>query len=495
LREALLEEEVRQLRSMVRDLSAKVDQLSVDRSQGATGSAGVQPGGASGAVPARPGGPIGLPDISASTGGSAAPRGPLEPRRTSRFDMPGLQLDLPLVGSFGPGFQLQTPDSEFVFQFHDLTQFDGRFYLQGGQQPVHSTFVIPRQWYIFSGRLTRPLEYYVALAEGIDNVNLLDAYLNIDFFDSKLQFKVGRYKTPFTYEFYNLGINSLTTPERSLFFNNFGLNRDLGMMAYGRLLENRFDYAVGIFNGTRNGYVDTNDAKDVSALVNFRPWGSNEGSLLENFSFGGSVDFGNQFNVPVPQVFRTNVATTGNLAIGPEFLELNNNVRESGDRAFWAMHLAYFYRHLSLISEWESGFQSYAFANTPIYHKRIPVQSYYVTAGYFLTGETASGRGVVRPRRNFDLRKGKYGPGAVEVIGRFNPLNIGRQIFTAGLADPNLWTNQLYTVDLGLNWYWNQFVKVYLGWQHAAFGDPVLFAPGRMQLTSDQFWLRFQVYF
>jgi hypothetical protein len=32
-------------------------------------------------------------------------------------------------------------------------------------------------------------------------------------------------------------------------------------------------------------------------------------------------------------------------------------------------------------------------------------------------------------------------------------------------------------------------------WQHAGFGDPVLFAPGRMQATSDQFWLRFQVYF
>jgi hypothetical protein len=64
-----------------------------------------------------------------------------------------------------------------------------------------------------------------------------------------------------------------------------------------------------------------------------------------------------------------------------------------------------------------------------------------------------------------------------------------------GLADPNLWTNQLHTIDLGVNSYWTQFVKVYLGWQHAAFGNPVLFAPGRMQLTSDPFWLRFQVNF
>jgi phosphate-selective porin OprO/OprP len=90
---------------------------------------------------------------------------------------------------------------------------------------------------------------------------------------------------------------------------------------------------------------------------------------------------------------------------------------------------------------------------------------------------------------------GKVGPGAVALIGRYNPLNIGHQVFTSGLADPNLWTNQLYTVDLGVNWYWTQYIKVYIGWQHAGFGNPVLYAPNRWQLTSDQFWLRFQLFF
>ena len=199
--------------------------------------------------------------------------------------------------------------------------------------------------------------------------------------------------------------------------------------------------------------------------------------------------------MPVPTILRTNVATTGNLAIGPEFLAFNSNVREQGDRAFWALHLAYYYRHLSLISEWESGFQDYALLNRLDYRTHLPVQSYYVSAGYFLTGETVSGRGVLKPIRNFDLRKGKFGLGAIELVSRFNYLNIGRQIFTNGLADQNLWTNQLSTIDVGMNWYWTQYLKLYVGWQHAGFGDPVLYAPGRMQLTSDQFWLRFQVYF
>ena len=86
-REAQLEDEVQQLKAMVRDLSARLDQISNRLPQPATersGAAadGVTGGAADAAGSPRAGGPVGMPDISASTGGSAAPRGPLEPRRS-----------------------------------------------------------------------------------------------------------------------------------------------------------------------------------------------------------------------------------------------------------------------------------------------------------------------------------------------------------------------------------------------------------------------------
>jgi len=495
-REAELQDEVRQLKEMVRELSTRVEQLSAER---ATMPPVPPADGASVPdIPALPaagpgGGPFGPPDVSSAAGGSAAARGPLDPRRTTRFNMPGVSANLATNGVFGPGFQLQTPDSEFQLQFHDLTQVDGRFYTQGQQVPITSTFLIPRQWFIFAGRLTKPIEYYLSIAEGIDSLNILDVFGNVNF-DERLQFKIGRYKTPFTYEFYGLPINGFITPERSLFFNNFGLNRDIGLMAWGRLFDTRFDYAAGIFNGTRNGYVDSNDFKDFCGLVNFRPFATWTDHPLENLNIGGSTDTGLENNKPVPQVFRTNVATTGNLAIGPEFLALNNNVNESGLRAFWSLHMAYYYRHLSLVGEWQSGFDSYAFVNQNN-QTRIPVQSYYVMAGYFITGEAVSGRGVVKPLRDFDVRTGRRGSGAIELVTRYSYLNIGRQVFTAGFADPASWTNQLYTVDAGVNWYWSQYVKVYLGWQHAGFGNEVLFAPERFHSSSDQYWLRFQIFF
>src|SRR5262249_3132618 len=220
------------------------------------------------------------------------------------------------------------------------------------------------------------------------------------------------------------------------FFNNFGLNRDIGLMAWGQLLDNRLDYAAGIFNGTRNGFVDANDFKDFAGLVNFRPFATRTDSWLENLNIGGSTNTGLQNSAPVPRVFRTNVAVTGNLAIGPEFLTLNNNVNESGLRALWSLYMAYYYRHLSLIGEWESGFQNYALVNQPT-HTHVPVEGFYLMAGYFLTGETVSGRGILRPLRNFDVRPGRFGLGALELVTRYSYLNIGRQVFTAGLADPN----------------------------------------------------------
>jgi phosphate-selective porin OprO/OprP len=47
------------------------------------------------------------------------------------------------------------------------------------------------------------------------------------------------------------------------------------------------------------------------------------------------------------------------------------------------------------------------------------------------------------------------------------------EIFTRGLADPDLWTNNVYRIDVGVNWYWSSYLKVCLGCEQADFGTPV----------------------
>ena len=202
---------------------------------------------------------------------------PPNPAPTNRFDQPATLQSLKGNFRFGPGFELRTDDDEFILQFHDLTQFEYRGYQQYGQTPVKDSFLFPRQWFMFSGRITRPIGYFVSLAEGFDTTNILDVFLDLDY-TSRMVLRMGasRRRSPMNSSW--SPIQGLILPERSLFFNNFGENRDLGVMAYGRLANNTLDYAVGIFNGARNGFVATSDSKFISSFVNWKPFNNAEGS-------------------------------------------------------------------------------------------------------------------------------------------------------------------------------------------------------------------------
>ena len=103
------------------------------------------------------------------------------------------------------------------------------------------------------------------------------------------------------------------------------------------------------------------------------------------------------------------------------------------------------------------------------------------------------GRDVTRSNVVEDARDA--GLGAFELTGRYAYLDVGREVFTNGLADARLWTNRLSVTDVGLNWHLTQYLKVYLDWQHGDYGSPVQFAPGRRQSTSDMFLLRAQLFF
>jgi phosphate-selective porin OprO and OprP len=70
-----------------------------------------------------------------------------------------------------------------------------------------------------------------------------------------------------------------------------------------------------------------------------------------------------------------------------------------------------------------------------------------------------------------------------------------KEVFTAGFADPNLWSNHAWATDTGFNWYLNFYTKFALDWQHSEFGNPVVISPNHLGPTRDLIWLRFQVFF
>ncbi len=83
----------------------------------------------------------------------------------------------------------------------------------------------------------------------------------------------------------------------------------------------------------------------------------------------------------------------------------------------------------------------------------------------------------------------------MELSGRFSTLDLSREVFTAGLADPNLWSNHAWATDIGLNWYLNFYTRVFLDWQHSEFGNPVVLGTNRLGAARELYWMRFQVFF
>jgi phosphate-selective porin OprO/OprP len=400
------------------------------------------------------------------------------------------------------GYHLATQDEEFSIGVSGMTQLDGVLYARPTPGAATSGFYNPRSRIYFEGHATNPISWEFSFQNFYDNVALLDAYVNFSY-DPRFQVQIGRYKNPFSYEFYRMHIWDLMAPERSLFANNYEANRRFGLMGHGVLFDERLEYALGSFNTQRNSQRPWNNRQDFEAFLNFKPfYQREEGFLLRNLQFGGSVDVGNENQSPVPAVLRTNRSpgadaidstAAANVASLP-FLAFGPHVLEQGTRALWEAHLAYYYGGLSLVAALEGGHESYSNRPTagPVH---IPLNGWFVQAGYILTGETIRDRTNIQPLSPFDLRQSHFGLGAWEVTARYSQLDLDSRVFTAGLADPNLWTNHAKLVDVGVNWYLNQFVKIYFDWEHPIFGSPVFSSSGQFRRSDDQFWLRTQLFF
>ena len=405
----------------------------------------------------------------------------------------------PLYASFGPGFQLKTKDDQFSLQIHYESQIEGRVWDPSREDPGNSGFYLPRQRFFFTGNMTKNIEYEISINRGLNNINLLNAYLNFHFND-RFEIRVGRFFTPFLYDQYAISNYWLLTPERSLFTTNLSLNRQIGAMAWGYLLDKQVDYAAGVFNGSRNSFESLNNSVDFVGYLNTRPFQKSDAVPAARFlNLGTSFAFGYQNQAPSPATFRIGAGSPDtaipSTATTP-FLILNPGVVERGDRALGSVHLAYFYKSLSLISELQYGYGGYA-SNVNPASASVPFSGYYVSGGYFLTGEEVERRTRVKPLRSLiPLDKNEAaGPGAWELAGRVSQLRVGNDIFDSGLADPSIWSNSATTTELGVNWYWNDYLKFYAFWLHGEFGDPVQIRPGELRKSVDMLWLRSQLYF
>jgi phosphate-selective porin OprO/OprP len=409
--------------------------------------------------------------------------------------------ELPLKTRLADGFQIYSEDEEFDLRFHILDQTDFKDFIPNDRTFGKSGLYVPRVRVYFEGRLTRYWEYEVSLQRSLDgNWDLLDGNLNFTLSEA-FQLKFGRTLVPYSFDWFDHLEQYFIAPERALFPLNFGLSRQAGLMGWGNAFDRRLDWAVGGFNGHLAGVADNNPDQSAVGYFNFRPFlGSDRFPALHHLNVGASGTLGQVTRNEGPLPLRTSVQAAendeGTTDTSAVFLNFNEGTAYRGISNFGAVHLAYYYRGLSFESEWNIGrFQMSrpGLATKP----EIPAEGFHTMLGYFITGEQVERRTTVVPLRPFRALSGEWGPGAIEPFIRFSQLGLGNVVFKDDLANGQFWTNNVSMIDLGVNWYPNRWVKLYVDWQHAAFASPVLVneSRGTFGRSTDLFWVRLQLYY
>lgn len=426
---------------------------------------------------------------------------------------PGIAIDLK------NGLGVKTKDGQFSMRINALIQADYRdFNFTAGDihtgTALHDNFLLPRVRLFFRGNATEFIDYAVSTNSGLTPnalgnvpapINLLDAYIDLNPLGAEckeyFQLRVGRFKTPYGIQFYKIAPQDWVTPELSMFSTNFTQNWEEGAMAHGELLDKRFEYAAGVFNGVPNGFEVSQNSRQGIFYASAMPFLLNEDSALKRLQIAASYAGGRQNSPALPNTLGTAAGSNGppdNQIISPTFMAFNTTALNAGVHSLFEVDLNYSYKSFNFYGEYNTGRQQYATGAAP--HTPIPVDvnGYSGTFTYFFTGEEISQyRARVKPLCPYNPRAGQFG--AVEGFARYSELHMSENILTSGLLVATSNANRVQATDLGLHWYWNEYLRISFDWQHSWFNNPISTAPGNLAAkvvnSQDLLWVRWQLYY
>jgi polyhydroxyalkanoate synthesis regulator phasin len=146
------------------------------------------------------------------------------------------------------GAYIQTTDDRFSLKLNVRTQGLFRYDNQDEQDDTAS-FSVKRARLLVSGNVFYPwMKYNTQVTLEGGSAALRDAYIEADYYDWA-QPRIGQYKVPFDREFLTSAFN-LQLIDRSIASSEFSLQRDIGLQVAGKFLEDKLNYAAGVFNGS-----------------------------------------------------------------------------------------------------------------------------------------------------------------------------------------------------------------------------------------------------
>jgi phosphate-selective porin len=332
-----------------------------------------------------------------------------EPATATRADVEALQKQVAALqkktsetppataGWNGEHFFLRSTDGNFVLM--PVGYFDGQYNVYGnsyGAPP--DSFAITRARFGFQGNYGKQLDYVLQI-ETISSPTVRDAYLD---FKPRSYFNVmaGQMKVPFAMEvgtadtaveFYNRSIISVLYPDAG------GAYRAPGIDAHGELAKGSMEYWLGVFNGQGLLASSTTNELEFVGRLRFSPWKNSDIELLKNLSFGGSYEHSRSKGLANELSF-SGALNDGTYTFFPQF-RINGNVNRYNGFLSWLdgpLGIRGEYAHLQQdrddIGALATG--GIGFVTQP----SIKGEGYYVSATYFLTGETDPQNALPRVR-------------------------------------------------------------------------------------------------
>ncbi len=153
------------------------------------------------------------------------------------------------------------------------------------------TFDVERARVAVSGHIFPKWYFKVQGDLAADTKPLRDGYIRWEYEDFACV-TAGQFKAPFSEEAIRSSAK-LDFVDRALVVQEIAPERDIGVMVDGHLVDKKFYYGVGIFNGTGENTADDNDDKDIVARVKASPFLGTEGAL-EGLAVGLNFRFGTQ---------------------------------------------------------------------------------------------------------------------------------------------------------------------------------------------------------
>ena len=357
------------------------------------------------------------------------------------------------------GFGFASADGQFRLKVWGYLQGEGRFFLNDDDLPLTNTMLLRRARIAVDGTVG-PFDFRIMPDFGNGTTVLQDAYLTAPI-RPWFKAQVGRSKVPIGLEF--LQNDTVTLFVERAFPTQLVPNRDTGVQLFGDLSAGMLTYQVGVFNGGTDGAnrdTDSSDDKDGVARITLTPVAGTTLGIAGSYG----IDRGTAAASNLP-TFRTSGQSTFFTYVTGTPATLANTAVADGSHWRLAPQAYSSWGALGMMAECTISMQG---VHLGAKHEEISNHAWQVSAGWVLTGEKASFKGVVPAS---PLAFDGSGWGAFEVAARVHQLDLDDDAFDGGFADRTKSATKAMAIGAGVNWYMTKQVKLKLDFEQTAFED------------------------